>query len=133
MLKKYDPLIVELPLDPEFVTPDGFYMAGYRWGEKGRSVDHQVQRQHPDFVRGVEDGWGDWMQRSGDKIAKNQEQKEAIDNTDKLLQEMLKRYSVELPSIPPAPAAIRSKPLPPVDSGKKMPQNRSLLDKIIGV
>lgn len=66
--KKLEPLVVEIPLDPQFVTEAGFYMAGYLWGKKIRSAnDPQIQCQHPAFIEGVKDGYGDGMVAISDR------------------------------------------------------------------
>jgi hypothetical protein len=65
-----EPIVVEIPLDPEFVTEAGFYMAGYLWGQKIRSADDpEVQCQHPAFIEGVEDGYGDGLTRINEETS----------------------------------------------------------------
>lgn len=51
-------------------------MAGYMWGQHGRSAnDPNVQRQVPDFIRGVEDGYGDLMERHKEQLTEKSKQK----------------------------------------------------------
>lgn len=65
---------IELPLDPEFLTPDGFYMAGYIWGQHVRSekdarYDFPGDTQgHTDFYQGVSDGYNDKMNAMHDEM-----------------------------------------------------------------
>lgn len=71
-------LIVEVPLDADWLTPNGFYIAGYYWGRKIRSPDDpDVQRQDPNFIRGVEDGYGDGMAKNERELQATAAQREA--------------------------------------------------------
>lgn len=62
-------LTVEIPLDPEYLTEDGFYMAGYMWGlhvrgpESWGAGEREQVEKYPDFLKGVEDGYGDSLQK----------------------------------------------------------------------
>lgn len=69
-----DQNIVEVPLDPEYLTEAGFYQAGYNWGHHVRTVQGGL----PDganemFRQGVEDGYGDVMEAINEKIRKDRE------------------------------------------------------------
>lgn len=59
--------LVELPFDPEYISQDGFYMAGYIYGQHVRSEKDARQefpgatQCHEDFYKGVLDGFNDKM------------------------------------------------------------------------
>lgn len=82
-----EPLMVEVPLDPEYLTPDGQYIAGYHWGKHVRSPqEFETAGWHrgdyidrfPEFVQGVKDGYGDAMRRiEGEIAAKRELEKQA--------------------------------------------------------
>lgn len=61
------PNYIELPLDPEYVTIEGAYMAGYIWGQHVRSEKDARQMfpgnspLHEDFYKGAADGFNDKM------------------------------------------------------------------------
>lgn len=76
-------LTVEIPLDPKYVTPDGMYMAGYIWGSHVRSPDswslgerEQVDK-YPDFLKGVQDGYGDAMHKMKDAIHETKDDRQS--------------------------------------------------------
>jgi hypothetical protein len=55
-----------VPLDYEFLTPSGMYYQGYIEGQKGRSLKNQdTDNLPPEFVSGVEDGYGEWIDSIG--------------------------------------------------------------------
>lgn len=66
--------IVEVPLDDEYITAEGMYIAGYIWGKHVRSTDSAPKDAPEDFIRGVEDGYGDaltdWDLKLGSKNRK---------------------------------------------------------------
>lgn len=68
--------MIELPLDPEYLTADGFYMAGYIWGQHVRSEGDARQdfpgdtQGHEDFYKGVVDGYNDKMNEMDARLAK---------------------------------------------------------------
>lgn len=90
--------LVELPLDPEFITPDGMYMAGYLWGQHVRSPKDAAQmfdcNAYPDFYKGVEDGYGDKMREMEQRTKVKKEQapqpqsREFFEEQDKLINEL---------------------------------------------
>lgn len=57
--KAAEPETVTVPLKPEYLTPEGMYVAGYWWGSQGRGTNW-LPTDDPQFVMGVEDGNGDW-------------------------------------------------------------------------
>lgn len=75
--------IVEVPLDPKYLTEDGFYMAGYLWGRHIRTVEGGLPQDATDvFKQGVEDGYGDGMDEISERLTgtANKLQKEYIDS-----------------------------------------------------
>lgn len=65
------PETVELPLNPEYITPEGMYVAGYWWGSKGRSPESIPPDAAPEFIQGANDGWGDIKDSWGKKSDPN--------------------------------------------------------------
>lgn len=64
--------VVEVPLDPKYLTPDGFYISGYLWGRHIRSVEGGLPEGADDaFKQGVEDGYGDGMARNIESLEAN--------------------------------------------------------------
>lgn len=59
--------VVEVPLDSQYLTDEGMYMAGYLWGRHIRSPGSAPKNAPEIFLRGVEDGFGDglatWRER----------------------------------------------------------------------
>lgn len=58
--KAAEPETVTVPVKPEYLTPEGMYVAGYWWGSQGRGTKW-LPTDDPQFVMGVEDGNGDWL------------------------------------------------------------------------
>jgi hypothetical protein len=77
-----EPLIVEVPFDPEYLTDAGQYVAGYHWGKHIRSPQEFETPGHargdwaelyPRFVQGVRDGYGDGLRHNGEIVRENEE------------------------------------------------------------
>jgi hypothetical protein len=58
-----DPETAQIPLNPEYLTPDGWYAAGYWWGSQARNVDVDAPTCEvpEEFLQGARDGFGDWQ------------------------------------------------------------------------
>lgn len=56
-----EPELVEVPLDPQYLTEEGMYKAGYIWGRHVRSPKSAPINAPLDFIKGVEDGYGSRM------------------------------------------------------------------------
>lgn len=54
--------IVEVPLDPQYLSDEGMYMAGYLWGRHVRSPKSSPKNAPVIFIKGVEDGYGDALE-----------------------------------------------------------------------
>jgi hypothetical protein len=84
------PNYVELPLDPEYVTQDGAYMAGYIWGQYVRSEPTARQMftadtpLHEDFFKGVADGYNDKLNEMNAQIKapKQNEQSRSVEQSE---------------------------------------------------
>jgi len=82
---------VELPLDPEYVTQDGAYMAGYIWGQHVRSEKDARQDfpgdtpLHEDFYKGVADGYNDQMNKMSEETKQNKENEKSNAVLSKLI------------------------------------------------
>lgn len=88
-------LVVEITLDPEYLTPDGMYMAGYHWGQHVRNPDEDqrvINCGYDDFIQGARDGYGDKMRELEEKIRDDKQKKE---NETKLARAIKKKTKDE--------------------------------------
>lgn len=69
--------LVEVPLDPRYITDEGMYVAGYIWGSHVRSPKDLPKGFTEDFKKGAEDGYGDFMLKWEAEVEKIKSEREA--------------------------------------------------------